>query len=148
MAIVRPPEEFISSYVTMSDICTKAKHGVDPQRIPNWDKENVEFRKEQCLKLIGFCGELERDNAITYLTFEQFTTEIQPTIERIYAAIGVPLSDDYARLLADMQAEQDRRDSGYVNAPRSIDGFEAFSAFVARIGAAAPEHGLVPQHNP
>jgi hypothetical protein len=108
----------------------------------------MEFRKEQCLKLIGFCGELERVNAITYLTFEQFTTEIQPTVERIYAAIGVPLSDGYARLLADMQAEQDRRDSGYVNAPRSVEGFEAFGAFVARIGAVAPEHGLMPQHNP
>ncbi|MGF6413363.1 hypothetical protein OKW37_005098 [Paraburkholderia sp. MM5482-R2] len=147
VAIVRPPEEFVSSYVTMSDICTKAKHGVDPQLIADWDKENMKFRKEECLKLIEFCGELERSNAITYLTFDQFTTEIQHTVERIYAAIGVPLSSDYARLLADMQAEQDRRDSGYVNAPRSVDGFEAFGAFVARIGAGAPEHGLATQHN-
>lgn len=107
----------------------------------------MEFRKKECLKLIEFCGELERSNAITYLTFEQFTTEIQHTVERVYAAIGVPLSSDYARLLADMQAEQDGCVSGYVNAPRSVDGFEAFGAFVARIGAGAPKHSLATQHN-
>lgn len=147
VVIARPPEGFVSSYVTMSDICTKAKHGVDPHRIANWEKENMEFRKEECLKLIGFCRELERASAITYLTFEQFTTEIQHTVERIYAAVGVPMSDGYARLLADMQAKQDLRDSGYVNAPRNIEGFEAFGEFVARIGAGAAEYGLASQHN-
>jgi omega-hydroxy-beta-dihydromenaquinone-9 sulfotransferase len=145
VAIVRPPDEFVSSYVTMSDICTKAKHGVDPHRIASWDKENIEFRKDECLKLIGFCKELEQHNAISYLTFELFTKEILRTVERIYAAIGVPLSSDYARLLADIQAKQDRRDSGYVNAPHSVEGFAFFDAFVANIGASASERGLAAQ---
>lgn len=130
LTILREPKDFVSSYITMSQTCTMAKHGIDPQGIEDWREVNMQFRLDECEKLIAFSRELEKGRAITYTTFLQFTTEIKKTVERIYTDIGASLSGKYTQILTEMQTKQDGRESGYINPPCRVDGFEMFERFV------------------
>lgn len=58
VTIVRDPEDFVKSYVTMSNTCTIAKHGVDPNKISHWHAANMQFRHNECNKMIDFCRDL------------------------------------------------------------------------------------------
>ncbi|WP_186043242.1 sulfotransferase [Burkholderia gladioli] len=137
LVIVRPPQGFVRSYVTMSNVCTLAKHGIDPSGLSGWSEANLRFRLDECMKLIGFAAELKQRREVAFTTFEQFTTDIQGTIEQIYRDLGLDLSDAYRQVLGRMQLDQNRRDSGYVNAPQSTEGFERYGEFVAGIAPAA-----------
>ncbi|MET3496912.1 hypothetical protein ABIC90_003977 [Variovorax boronicumulans] len=139
LVIVREPSAFVSSYVKMSDACTTPKHGTDPNTIPGWYDANLNFRREQCAQHIAFCQELEKRGAITYVTFNQFTSDVSGTAAHIYEQMGIPMSPEFSAHLQKLQAKQDGRVSGYVNPPSEEVGFEAYANFVAKASALSPE---------
>lgn len=139
LVIVREPGAFVSSYIKMSDSCTTPKHGTDPNTIPGWYDANLNFRREQCAQHIAFCRELEERGAITYITFDQFTSDVSGTVAHIYKQMGITMSPEFSTHLHKLQHKQNSRVSGYVN-PRSDEaGFDAYADFVAQVGAPSPE---------
>jgi omega-hydroxy-beta-dihydromenaquinone-9 sulfotransferase len=137
LVITREPSAFVSSYITMSNTCTTAKHGIDANTIPGWFEANLAFRREQCEKQAAFCRELDADGAITYVGFAQFTTDMSGSIKRIYHDLGIAMSAGYAAYLRGLQRQQDHRVPGYTNPLCDTAGFETFSAFVRRVSSPA-----------
>jgi omega-hydroxy-beta-dihydromenaquinone-9 sulfotransferase len=137
LVITREPSAFVSSYITMSNTCTTAKHGLDPNTVPGWFDANLGFRRQQCEKQAAFCRELEQDGAVSYVSFLQFTTCMSRSVTQIYDELGIAMSVDYAAYLRGLQRQQDHRVRGYTNPRCDTAGFEGFSAFVRRVGATA-----------
>jgi hypothetical protein len=138
LVIAREPAGFVRSYVTMSNTCTTAKHGVDPNVVPGWHEANMAFRRNQCALQAALCRELEAEGAVAYVGFTEFTADLCGTVERIYAELGIPLGDAYRARLRQMQRDQDERDPGYANPHCDTTGFEAFADFVRRVQRARP----------
>jgi len=135
LVIVREPKDFVRSYIKMSDACTTPKHGVDPNFIPGWYDANLQFRREECEKHIAFCQDLEKKNAITYVTFEEFTADVHGTIDGIYKNMDISMSPEFGEHLRQLQKKQDVRVTGYDNPNKKIAGFDEYTEFAAQINA-------------
>ncbi|MBA2675081.1 sulfotransferase [Ramlibacter sp.] len=143
LVIVREPKAFVSSYIRMSDSCTTPKHGTDPNNIPGWYEANMAFRRAQCAKHIAFCRELEDKGALAYVTYDQFTGDVQGATQEIYERFGIPMGEAFAKHLHELQRKQDVRERGYSNPNAKEEGFEAYGRFVAEVAAksdAAAQH--------
>ena len=123
----------------MSNTCTVAKHGVDPNAIHGWYSANLDFRRDQCAKLIDSCRELEKQNAITYIGFKQFTSDMSSTVRHVYRRLGMSMSSEYSEYLRKMQIKQETRVAGYTNDHCDTSGFEEFSDFVKSVNNSPQE---------
>lgn len=133
LTIVREPQAFVSSYIRMSDSCTTPKHGQDPNTIPGWYSANMAFRRNQCDKHMQFCRELEARGAITYVTFDQFTSDVGKAAADIYERLQIPMGDAFAAHLQELQKKQNARDRGYLNPQADDRDFDAYADFVVRV---------------
>lgn len=134
LVIARQPKAFVRSYISASNTSTRAKHGIDPHSVPNWYAANLAFRQNECRKQIAFCRELDAKNIVSYVSYEQFTADIVGTIGKLYDEIGIPLGNNYAEYLNQLQIRQNARDPGYANdANTDVTGFEEYSSFTARV---------------
>lgn len=131
ITIVRDPEDFVKSYVNMSNTCTTVKHGVDPNKISNWHSANLQFRLDECRKMVELCSELEKNDRIIYVTYRQYTSQILPTVQRLFSFLGLTISHHFYRQLSELQSKQDVRDSGYSNERQDVTIFEDYRRFVA-----------------
>jgi omega-hydroxy-beta-dihydromenaquinone-9 sulfotransferase len=131
LVIRRSPNAFLPSYVKMSQVCTIAKHGVDPERIEGWRDANMQFRRTEALKQVELCRELEKRQAVAYINFEDFTRDIHGTVRALYAWLGISLKVSHGDWLLRQQRQQDSRESGYSNDVCEVSGFERYSEFMA-----------------
>ena len=92
----------------------------------------MDFRRVQASKQVTFCHELERDDAVMYLSFDAFTKDIAGTVKAIYDWLGIPMSADYLECLIKEQGRQDVRSPGYTNDACDVTGFDEYSAFLKR----------------
>jgi omega-hydroxy-beta-dihydromenaquinone-9 sulfotransferase len=137
ITILRDPEYFVKSYITMSNACTVAKHGVDPNKIPGWNEANIQFRLNECEKMIAFCLGLEARKAIFYITYNEYTRHIEDTVRKLYRFLDMAISPQYEDHLISLQDKQDQRESGYVNRNQDTTIFGAYRHFVDLKGARA-----------
>ncbi|WP_299775929.1 sulfotransferase [uncultured Tateyamaria sp.] len=140
LCIVRDPRDYMKSFVTATDASIRAKHGLDIDKIEGWSEANVRFRKEQAIKQIAFCRELETKGAISYVKYDEFVSDIKGSLHRIYESIGEEIGLDFENILDQLQEDQNSRATGYKNTNEEVTGFDEFSEFFASIPDMRDKH--------
>lgn len=131
--IVRTSDHFMKSYVNLSITSTMAKTGINPMDIDGWNESNIEFRRNECIKMLPFYKKVTNTNTAVAITYENLMSDIPNTVGFIYKKLGLSITDEYKKKLYELQHSQARRDSGYRNENRSFTGFEFFDSFVKDI---------------
>ncbi len=130
LMICREPQPMLNSYLTMSVTCTEVKHGIDPTNRPDWRAMNTEFRRNQCREFVNFWHEYRSQRNATLVSFHDFTSDVLRTTQHIYRQFEIALSPEFLTYLENIQADQNKRDRGYLNLSCSEQGFEFYSDFV------------------
>lgn len=132
LCIGREPGGFVNSYISASEASIRAKHGINPHSLTGYHEDNLNFRIRQCQQQMKFCQELEAKGAITYVDYTQLLEDIPGTLGRVYAEMGIPMTDTFRHRLNELQDIQRNRKRGYNNVKETVTGFESYSAFLER----------------
>lgn len=132
LMICREPQPMLNSYLTMSVTCTQVKHGIDPTAREGWRHMNTTFRRDQCRQFVEFWENTHGHRKAVLVSFRDFTSDVLGTTQHIYRQFEMRIAPSFRAYLEKLQAEQNKRDKGYINLSCAEDGFEFYSEFVRR----------------
>lgn len=145
--VTRDSRDVLASYRTMSDVCTRVKHGVEPTCIAGWTDSNLQFRLDEARHFVSLANDVlaDPDRLAIAVRYEDLVSDIGGTVRRIHDALKLPLSETYAARLDTLDRQQRTRRSGYRNTSREAD---ARFAFLDRFAASIASISLLDTPSP